>query len=52
MVAVELGIEQLKLKDTYLAGDYAGTLADKVIADAVVDGERLHVERPLAEIFG
>jgi hypothetical protein len=36
---------------TYLAGDYEGTLADKVIVDAVVEGELLHAERTVADVF-
>jgi hypothetical protein len=34
-----------------LSGDFEGTLADKVVADAVVDGKSLHVERSVAEVF-
>lgn len=50
--SLDLGIDQLKMVGTYLAGDYEGTLADKVIVDAVADGESMHVERTLREIFG
>jgi hypothetical protein len=37
---------------TYLTGDYEGTLKDKVTVDAVVEGELLHAEQTVAEIFG
>ena len=50
-VSIDLGIDQLKLTGTYLAGDYEGTRADKVIANAVVAGEALQVEKSLSEIF-
>jgi hypothetical protein len=49
--AIDLGVDQLLMKGTYLAGDYEGTLADKVIVDAVVEGELLHAERSVAELF-
>jgi len=52
IVSLELGIEQLKMTGTYLHGDYEGTLADKISADAVIDGEVFHAEMPLSEIFG
>jgi hypothetical protein len=48
---LDLGIDQLKMKGTHLEGDYDGTLADKVFADAVINGEVLHAEMPLSEIF-
>jgi hypothetical protein len=51
LATLELGIDQLKMKGTFLEGDYEGTLADRVIADAVVDGEALHVEKPVSELF-
>jgi len=50
--SLDLGIDQLKLVGTYLAGDYEGALADKVVADAFADGETMHTERTLSEIFG
>jgi hypothetical protein len=49
--SLDLGVDQLRLAGTYLAGDYEGTLGDKVIVDAVVEGEILHVERTVADIF-
>ena len=49
--ALDLGIDQLRMAGTYLAGDYEGTLRDKVAVDAVVEGELLHLERTIAEIF-
>jgi hypothetical protein len=49
--SLDLGIDQLKMVGTYLAGDFEGRLADKIVADAVVDGETLHVERSVAEVF-
>jgi TIR domain len=51
LFALDLGIDQLKMTGTYLAGDYDGTLADKVTVDAVVEGERLHAERMVTDIF-
>jgi hypothetical protein len=49
--ALDLGVDQLRMTGTYLAGDYEGTLADKVIVDAVVEGELLHAERTVADVF-
>jgi hypothetical protein len=49
--ALDLGIDQLRMTGTYLAGDYDGTLANSVIVDAVVEGELLHAERTVAELF-
>jgi hypothetical protein len=49
--ALDLGVDQLRMTGTYLAGDYEGTLADKVIVDAIVEGEPLHAERTVADIF-
>jgi hypothetical protein len=49
--SLDLGIDQLKMVGTYLAGDFEGTLADKILADAVVDGKVLHVELSVAEVF-
>jgi hypothetical protein len=51
LFALDLGVDQLLMKDTYLAGDYEGTLADKVVAQAVVEGELVRVERTVADIF-
>ncbi len=48
---LDLGVDQLKMKGTYLAGDYEGTLAEMVMVDAVVEGELLHAERTVADIF-
>jgi hypothetical protein len=39
------------MKGTWLEGDFDGTLADKATVDAIVDGERLHAEKPIREIF-
>jgi hypothetical protein len=49
--SLDLGIDKLKMVGTHLAGDFEGTLADKIVADAVVDGESLHVERSVSEVF-
>jgi hypothetical protein len=43
--ALDLGVDQLRMTGTYLAGDYEVTLADRVIVDAIVEGEPLHAER-------
>lgn len=51
LFALDLGVDQLKLTDTYLAGDYEGTLAEKVTVDAVVQGELLRAERTVKDIF-
>jgi hypothetical protein len=51
LFALDIGVDQLLMKGTYLAGDYEGTLADKVIAEAVVEGDRLRAERTVANIF-
>ena len=50
--ALDLGVDQLRLTGrTLCAGDYEGTLADNVIVDAVVEGELLHAERTVADLF-
>ena len=36
LFAIDLGIDQLRMTDTGLAGDYEGTLTDKVAVDAVI----------------
>lgn len=51
ILAFDLGVDQLKLKGTPLEGDFDGVLADKVTLEAVVDGEELHAEMPVREIF-
>jgi hypothetical protein len=51
LFALDLGVDQLKMVGTYLAGDYEGTLVEKVTVDAVVEGELLHAERTVADIF-
>jgi TIR domain len=51
LFALDLGVDQLKLTGTYLAGDYEGTLVERVIVDAVVEGELIHDERTVADIF-
>ena len=51
LFALDLGVDQLKMTGTYLAGDYEGTVAENVTVDAVVEGELLHAERTVAEIF-
>ena len=51
LFALDLGVDQLKMTGTYLAGDHEGTLAEKVTVDAVVEGELLHAERTVADIF-
>jgi hypothetical protein len=51
LFALDIGVDQLLMKGTYLAGDYEGTLADKVVAEAVVEGEILRMERTVADVF-
>lgn len=51
LFALDLGVDQLRMAGTYLAGDYEGTLLDRVIAEAVVEGELLRTERTIADIF-
>lgn len=47
----ELGIDQLRMKGTYLEGDADAVLADKIIVDALVEGDRLTAQKPISEIF-
>jgi hypothetical protein len=49
--ALDLGVDQLKMDYPHLKGDYEGTMADKVIIDAVIEGETFHAERTVSEIF-
>jgi hypothetical protein len=51
LFALDLGVDQLKMTGTRLAGDFEGTLAEKVTVDAVVEDELLHAERTVADIF-
>jgi hypothetical protein len=51
ILAFDLAIDQLKMKGTRLEGDFDAVLADKVIVEAVVDGQQLHAEMPVREIF-
>jgi hypothetical protein len=51
LFSLDLGVDQLKMTSTYLAGDYEGTLAEKVTVDAVIEGELLHAERTVKDIF-
>lgn len=51
LFALDIGIDQLLMKGTYLAGDYEGTLADKVVAEVVAEGDLLRTERTIADIF-
>ena len=48
---LDLGVDQLKMDYPHLKGDYEGTMADKVIIDAVIEGETFHAERTVADIF-
>ena len=49
--ALDIGVDQLKMKETYLAGDYERIMADKVVVDAVIEGEQFRAERTIADIF-
>lgn len=49
--ALELGVDQLMMQGTYLAGDIKAVLADKVTVEAIVDGELLYAEKLVSEIF-
>lgn len=51
LFSLDLGISQLLMKGTYLAGDYEGTRADKVTAEAIFEGDLLRAERSVADIF-
>lgn len=48
---LDLGVDQLEMDDPHLKGDYEGTMADKVMIDAVIEGETFHAERTVADIF-
>ena len=48
---LDLGVDQLKMQGTWLAGDYDGTMADKVTVDAVIEGEQFHDERNVGDMF-
>lgn len=50
-MSLELGVDQLMIKGTYLAGDIEATLADKVIVEAVVGEEQFHSEMIVKDIF-
>jgi hypothetical protein len=51
LFSLDLGVDQLKMTGTHLAGDIEAALADKVTVEAIVDGERLCAEVPVSEIF-
>jgi hypothetical protein len=46
-----LGVDQLKMDYPQLKGDYEGTMADKVVIDAIIEGEAFHAERTVADLF-
>lgn len=51
LFALDLGVDQLRMKNTFLAGDYEGTLLERVSVEAVVEGDLLQAERTVADIF-
>jgi hypothetical protein len=51
LFSIDLGVDQLRMKGTHLAGDIEAALADKVVVEAVVDGKRYSEEKLVAEIF-
>jgi hypothetical protein len=48
---IDLAVDQLLMTGTYLAGDYEGTFRDKVVVDAFVEGDLLHAEGIVSELF-
>jgi hypothetical protein len=51
LFSLDLGVDQLRLTGTHLAGDIEAALADKVTVEAVVDGEIVYAEKQVSEIF-
>jgi hypothetical protein len=51
LFSVELGIDQLMMTGTHLAGDMEAVKADKVTVEAVVGEERFQSELTVSEIF-
>lgn len=51
LFSIDLGVAQLLMTNTVLAGDYEGTLQDKVILEVVVEGKQFKSERTVASIF-
>jgi hypothetical protein len=51
LFSLELGIDQLMIAGTRLAGDIEAVKADKVTVEAVVGEERFRAEMTVAEIF-
>ena len=49
--ALEIGVDQLKMAGTYLAGDYEGTLRDKIELDVYMGQEHSHLERTVGDVF-
>lgn len=49
--SLDLGIDQLKMKGTFLEGDFEGVLKEFVTLDAVVQGQRLHSEKAISDLF-
>lgn len=47
----DIAVDQLNMKNTYLAGDYEGTMGAKIEVDAVIEGDGFHAERTVADIF-
>jgi hypothetical protein len=48
---LDLGVDQLDLKGTFLAGDKQAALSDKVTLEVIVNEEKLVVERVVADLF-
>ncbi len=48
---LDLGIDQLKMKGTRLEGDFEGVLKEKVTLDAVIQGQQLHAEKAISDLF-
>ena len=51
VLTIELGIEQLKMKGTWLEGDFEGALRDNVTLDVVAGEAQIHAERTISDIF-
>lgn len=51
LMTLELGVDQLKMAGTCLAGDYEGTMKSKIVAEAWADDQHYRQEMVIADAF-
>ena len=51
LMSLEIGVDQLKMAGTYLAGDYEGTMKSKIVAEAWADDQHYRQEMVIGDAF-